>query len=356
MSDPAITVFGAPGLGRARTAVIIPARNEADSIAACLVSLAGQETDLPPAICLCVNNTTDATARIAADLAPRLNLSMLLIETPIPLGGVGMARRIGHRAILGRCPVLRNLLSTDADCRAAPHWLAAMEAALVHAPAVLGRIEPDTDTGGALSPAYLARARIEAAYLALSMAFERLLDPRGGKGIGLNTAGGANLGLRTEIYASIGGYRALRSNEDRDLVARVIAAGYAPSRAPGAVVAASMRSVGRAPGGMAAGIANRLAQEECTLDSALAPLREMLSRHLFPPETSAPSARMTTADAQRDMAALAACVSRLRRARPDTRRHLLHDMFVEITLPVPSVAMRRAEMSGGLHHLRRDTS
>ena len=57
----------------------------------------------------------------------------------------------------------------------------------------------------------------------LSLEFARLVSQGGSEAIGLNTAGGANLGIRREIYRAVGGFRAMPCREDRDLIDRVIA-------------------------------------------------------------------------------------------------------------------------------------
>jgi len=80
------------------TAIVIPARNEARRIGACLAALQPQ---LTPAcrVVLVANNCTDATvARARAALAePQLQIITLKLE---PGQGVGTARRIGCQAAL----------------------------------------------------------------------------------------------------------------------------------------------------------------------------------------------------------------------------------------------------------------
>ncbi len=304
-----ITVMDGPGLAAATVSVVIPARDEAERIGACLAGLAAQDTDRRPGIYVCVNNTRDRTAEIARDLALEMGLALVVIEIALPHGGVGRARRIGHALVSRYGPATRAMLSTDADCIAVPGWVRRMEEGLRRAPVVLGHIAARAEDLSRFPETFHARGRVEARYIELSMEFERLLDPRGADGIGLNTAGGANLGLRAGIYRRLGGFASLSCNEDRDLVARAIRRGQRPIRVPEAVVHASMRVAGRARGGMADAIADRLASEDCTLDIALAPFREMLARHLGRPEAPGPMRRR---DAERDIADLARCVAALR--------------------------------------------
>ncbi len=330
MSRGRISVVAPAAVAAARTAIVVPARNEARRIAACLESLAAQDTDTRPVVCLCVNNTVDRTAAIALEVARRAGLALVCLDTTITAGGVGRARRIGHRLIRRISPKVRAILSTDADCVADPGWVRAMENGLRTAPAVLGRIDVAAAELDALPPRFHAQAAIEAAYLKLSMEFERLMAEPSRAAIGLNTAGGANLGVDARIYSHVGGFRALPCGEDRDLVDRIIRAGHAPIRVPGAVVVASMRATGRAPGGMAAAIAERMGAAACRIDTALAPFDAMLARHLG---GIARPRQMTSTEALRDLPALRDCVARLRDARGLAERRALLAAMATVAMP-----------------------
>lgn len=87
------------------------------------------------------------------------------------------------------------------------------------------------------------------------------------------------------------------------------AAGSRPLRAESAVVLASMRRDGRAPGGMADEISARFQREDCSVDSALAPFEVMVARHLG---HNAAAPRLTLASARGDLQALQSCVEALR--------------------------------------------
>lgn len=308
-----VEVFAPARVARARAAVIIPACNEAALIGACLDALAAQARAADCAIYVCVNNTRDATAEVARGRARRDGLALVLARVELPRGGVGRARRLGHLLAMRHSPAAGALLSTDADCQPAPGWIAAMVAALDRHPAVLGRIEGLGD----LPPEVLARlqraGRIEDRYMRLSMEFARLAAPPGVAAIGLNTAGGANLGIRRAVYRAVGGFRALPSREDRDLVARVLAAGYRPGRAENALVRASMRPEGRAPGGMADKLAARLSGGPGAFDSALAPVQEMLARYAGRAPVWGQAGALSADEAARDLPILAAHVAALRR-------------------------------------------
>ncbi|MGP3698494.1 glycosyltransferase [Rhodobacter sp. NSM] len=308
-----------PRIARADMTIVIPARDEEDMLPRCLAALADQDGIEAAAVTLCVNNSRDDTATSAWRTARALGLAFVLVEVDLPRGGVGRARRLGHAVAMRHSPRARKLLSTDADSTAAPGWLAAMGRALDKAPAVLGRIEglPDIAEGDLrrLGPV----DEVEQAYLRLSTEFERLVS---GRPFGLNLAGGANLGFRRQTYRALGGFRPLPSGEDRDLVRRALSAGLRAVHAQDAVVRASQRSSGRAPGGMADGIAARLAGGNPALDTALSPLRVMIDRHLRGEDARA--APISLFEAARDLPALSACVAELRKSPgPTARRDVL---------------------------------
>jgi cellulose synthase/poly-beta-1,6-N-acetylglucosamine synthase-like glycosyltransferase len=306
---------------RVTSVVVVPACNEENFIAACLSGLFAQSGTAPAGIVLAINNTSDDTADVALSLARRADWPMIVVEARYARGGVGRARRLGHAIALRAAPRAGVLLSTDADCRPDPDWQAEMEIALHDAPAVLGRIEVSEQELASFPSLFLLRQREETAFATLAMEFEQLMDPVGPGGIGLNTAGGANLGFQRGAYLAVGGYRSIPSGEDRDIIQRVRAAGLRPIRAETAVVCASMRTEGRAPGGMAEQIVARSAMADCSVDSALLPFDAMVSNHLGRPIATP---RLTLSRARTDLPTLKRCVETLR-ALPGVdarRRHL----------------------------------
>ncbi|MGR3496037.1 glycosyltransferase [Citreimonas sp.] len=317
-----VEVFGARAVARARAAVIVPACNEAERIGACLDALAAQDGLRDCAVTVCVNNTGDATAEIVRDSARRHRLALTLAEVQLPRGGVGRARRLGHLLAMRHSPMASALLSTDADCVAAPGWMSAMRHALRGNAAVLGRIEGLDDLPPPLMAAVCDAGRTEDSYMRLSLEFARLVSDPGATPLGLNTAGGANLGIRRDVYRAVGGFRALPSREDRELVDRIVAAGHRSIRSDEALVRASMRPDGRAPGGMADKIRDRLAGAAGPLDSALAPVGAMVSRCLG--QGAATCDAFSSPQAERELTILARHVEALRRLDgPAARRRYL---------------------------------
>ncbi|MDO6587665.1 glycosyltransferase [Salipiger sp. 1_MG-2023] len=321
MTQHSLTAVDPGAFAASGTVIVIPARNEQVYIADCLDSLFAQATPRRAGIVICVNNTTDDTAAIALDRARSRRWPLIVIQADLAKGGVGQARRLGHRVALRAAPHASVLLSTDADCRPAPRWQAEMEMTLRRAPAVLGRIEVAAQELAGFPGQFLRRQHIENDFAELAMEFERLMDPAGPNGIGLNTAGGANLGFRRATYLHVGGYRAMPSGEDRDIIARVRQAGLRPIRADRAVVVASMRLIGRAPGGMADQILARSGCGDSSVDSALVPFEAMVAQHLG---RQTPSLPMTLSRAMQDLPLLRDCVEGLRGLSciHSRRRHL----------------------------------
>ena len=71
---------------------------------------------------------------------------------------------------------------------------------------------------------------------------------------------GANMGFRADSYWQVGGFAALASGEDVELVARFESAGLQIARDAQLSVLTSRRRVGRAPGGFAAHLRSLLAR------------------------------------------------------------------------------------------------
>lgn len=214
-------------------AVVIPARDEEATIAACLnaVGIASGEIDVPVEVVVVADRCTDATAERAA--ASGCAVTVLRSRA----GRVGAARDQGVRAALraivdgGADPGRAWIACTDADSRVPSDWLAVhLEIADQGADLVLGTVRPD--------PADLPPDLLETWGRR-----HRLTD-------GHPHVHGANLGVRGDRYEKVGGFPHLATHEDVRLAdavrrsgGRVVATGRAP-------VLTSGRRVGRAPAGL----------------------------------------------------------------------------------------------------------
>ncbi|MFC8125648.1 glycosyltransferase [Streptomyces sp. NPDC057302] len=220
-------------------AVVVPAHNEEDRIAACLRSLrvaAARAASLPVVIVVAADACTDATA----DLAARGGAHVL--ETPGR--NVGAARAAGTDRALellaGAGPDVW-LAMTDADTTVPAAWLT-HQAALARRgyDAVLGSIRLDPATAGAL---LVARHDVD---------YFRTRGPgEAGRGWEHPHVHGANLGVSAAAYLRVGGFTPLPSGEDRDLAIRLSATGHRIARTDQHPVHTAARLRGRAPGGLA---------------------------------------------------------------------------------------------------------
>ena len=254
-----------------RTLAVIPARDEAARLPAALSALATQGV----AVIVVANGCADATAAVGRALGATV------IETPALAGGVGAARRLGMARALGQAPDW--VLTTDADCVLAPGCVDALARALGRADAAFGRVVPDPVEFAALPRTTRIHGALEdrhAALVALIAGHSAAQDwnppPCHGQ------SPGALIALRPDAYRAAGGFAPVRRNEDRMMAAALAAAGLRVARPWHAVVQASCRLTGRAPGGMADTIAARvradLAAETARLAQGCAHLERRLSR------------------------------------------------------------------------------
>jgi len=126
------------GVSASHLSIIIPARNEAQTLPGLLTDLARQT--LPPLEILCVNDaSTDDTAAIAA-----AHGATVIQAANRPAGWLGKpwACECGARAARGEL-----LLFIDADVRLAPSALAALMSAYSQSKAVLS-VQPYHSVGG----------------------------------------------------------------------------------------------------------------------------------------------------------------------------------------------------------------
>ncbi|MCE3552154.1 glycosyltransferase [Pseudonocardia sp. RS11V-5] len=211
-------------------AVVVPARDEAERIGACLrsvrVALAG--SGLPGAICVVADRCTDATEAVAAPHAA--------VVRNTEARTIGELRTLGASRLLARLPGRTWLLSTDADTVVPPSWVADhLRHARRGADAVVGIV--DLDDPDALPPDVLCR-------------YSDLV----GAGIAVDRhthAYAANLGVRAEAFRQVGGFPAVPSGEEHALLARLRAAGYRVVSPTDVRARTSARTEGRAVGGLA---------------------------------------------------------------------------------------------------------
>ncbi|MEU8895770.1 glycosyltransferase [Nocardia sp. NPDC048505] len=212
-----------------RIVVVVPVCNEEQLLPRCLRALrrSADAVAIPVRIQLVLNGCTDGSARVAGP-----DIEVVTLDEP----NVGMARGLGFAAAGAGCGRETWFATTDADSAVDQWWLRRqLRHARRGADIVAGVVR--VDDWSASTP--VARARYEQRY-------------RRPQGDGHGHVHGANLGFRADTYWDAGGFDALATGEDVDLVERATARGAHLVWAEDVVVTTSGRTEGRAPDGFAA--------------------------------------------------------------------------------------------------------
>jgi glycosyltransferase involved in cell wall biosynthesis len=218
-------------------AVVVPAADEEDRIAACLQAISESRRRLLESE-LAVKRVDvivvlDACADDTQAIVARFGVADHMHAITSDARRVGAARQRGVlKAMDPRIPAEQVwLANTDADSTVPANWLTGMVAAAnAGFQVVLGTVLPGTE----LSPS------LRAAWSAPHLLTE-----------GHPHIHGANLGIRGDTYLELGGWNAeLAHNEDIDLASRAIAAPHIRILRTAAIpVVTSARTIGRAPNG-----------------------------------------------------------------------------------------------------------
>ncbi|MHA7276989.1 glycosyltransferase family 2 protein [Arthrobacter sp. Hz1] len=215
--------------------VVVPARNEEESLPLCLAALdvaSGALADAYPTVDLTVIVVLDGCTDSSAEVVREYPFARPL---DVDFASVGPARRAGiAHAIerVGRPPGGIWVANTDADTVVPRHWLVEQcRLAAQGVQLVLGTVVPD--------PAGLGVERERAWHAAHPLEH------------GHNYIHGANLGFRADSYLLADGFAALDVHEDVDLVDRLKALGVTWSAVDTIRATTSARTMGRTPGGFA---------------------------------------------------------------------------------------------------------
>jgi glycosyltransferase involved in cell wall biosynthesis len=210
--------------------VVIPAHNEEANLPRTLraVLTSAACTPVPVHVVVVLDNCDDGSERLAGKFGADVHF------VTVDAGNVGAARAAGYSYASSLCAKDERTwyAATDADTRVDTDWL-------------LRQLEPPADM-------VLGVVRIADSRRVPTAVLRRYL-----RGYKKGTEGehthihGANMGFRADAYWAVGGFRALPTGEDVELVERFEAAGYEIRRDAALSVATSARSQGRAPGGFA---------------------------------------------------------------------------------------------------------
>ncbi len=215
----------------AKVAVVVPAHNELAHLPRCLRALATSAACLPVPVLTVV--VLDATDDGSSRLVGEFGTDVHFVE--VDAGNVGAARAAGFEYARPLChgadPAGTWYATTDADSVVPADWLLRMTAS--DADMVLGVVR-------------VSAWRHHSAAVA-----RRYLRAYHSKGPGHNHIHGANMGFTADGYWAVGGFRALSTGEDVELVDRFEAAGLRIHRDAKLSVVTSDRRDGRAPRGFA---------------------------------------------------------------------------------------------------------
>jgi glucosyl-3-phosphoglycerate synthase len=247
-----------------RACVVVPARNEEDLIASCLLALATQRgvQSEEYEVLLVLDQCTDATHARAREIAlsfPDLRLHFL----DGPAEGSGAARRVGMDAARDRLLQIGRpdglVACTDADSIVAHDWISAqLRAVSEGSRAIGGRIELADD--GSLPDGVMAQHAEQG-----RLRHERLLSEPGHLGKPEHWQfSGASLALTASVYAEVGGLEPLADLEDEHLESVLRRHGIPIDRLLSVRVTTSPRLNGRA----SRGLAHDLAAGAARLDPA----------------------------------------------------------------------------------------
>lgn len=261
--------------------VAIPVKNEAERLPACLAAIAGQSDrggrPLPRArVVVFANNCEDESASLARRWAKRLRLPLRVVEATLPPAEAhaGAARRAAMdiaESWLARGGAPDGvILTTDADSRPSPLWIANSLAAIdAGADAALGRIALDEE-GDALPAALHQRGALESAYEALLAELSARLDPLPhNPWPHHSTISGASLAVTRAAYLRAGRLPCAPLGEDRAFVAALLRVDARIRYCPDVHVTTSGRLNGRASGGVADTLRRRCDEPDAVCDEVL---------------------------------------------------------------------------------------
>ena len=266
-------------------AIVIPAKDEAARISACLDAAALSIADAAPlvtGIVVVVNNTTDQTANIVAGWARQNDGSVVLIDCVFAPGdaGVGSARRLGLDAAASTVLSDGTLLTTDADTVVREDWVRQNILALEYADLICGTVVGLPAEALALPKEIAARGSDESDYLSASIALAAALDPQFHDPAPTHhNAAGASLAVPSATYYAVGKLPVLQMGEDRAFASRVEAHDFRVRYADRVIVETSCRMIGRTDGGMAGALRARAFQTDPFADDWLEPAEAFIQRY-----------------------------------------------------------------------------
>ena len=173
------------------------------------------------------------------------------------------------------------ILTTDADSRVPPNWIALNLAAIAAgADGVAGQIALDEADEARLPASLRERGLLEETYERLLTELSARIDPERHDPWPTHwSQSGASLAVTLAAYRRVDGMPAIALGDDRAFVSRLKAADLIVRHTPEIVVATSGRLEGRAKGGVADTMRVRCEEPDCACDGRLEPLSRALYRY-----------------------------------------------------------------------------
>ncbi|HEY3829912.1 MAG TPA: glucosyl-3-phosphoglycerate synthase [Solirubrobacteraceae bacterium] len=234
--------------------VVVPARDEASRIAACLQALSTQRDVAAGSyeLILILDGCRDRTLQVVQQTASLRRQPAVHTVTLLYPQGVGRARRLGMDIACRRFMQIGRehglIASTDADTSVAADWLwAQLALAQAGAAAIGGLIELDPTERQALDPHAIA-VREQSTVQRLADAIEQTA---GEAAVEHAHFSGASLALTAAAYQRCGGLPVRAALEDEALAQALTRQGIAIHRSRRVRVRTSARTDGRAPRGLA---------------------------------------------------------------------------------------------------------
>jgi glucosyl-3-phosphoglycerate synthase len=236
--------------------VVIPARNEADSVEACLRSLEAQMGVSQSAfeIIMALECTDDTEARVEAFVRANPELSVIRLKLE-PDSGVGAARK---RAMDLACDRLFEvgrpqglIASTDADAQVAPDWLRTqLEAVAFGARAIGGFVEIIQEDRHLIAPDVVKWRRRQG-----RLRHRRLISLGAPGTLEHPRFSGASLAVTAEVYREVDGIEPKAVLEDEAFESKLMISGIPIERLKSVRVWTSARLGGRAFRGLSRDLA-----------------------------------------------------------------------------------------------------
>ncbi|AKK30476.1 glycosyltransferase family 2 protein [Mycobacterium sp. EPa45] len=226
-----------------RAAIVVPAHNESSALPECLLAVlaAAARAGIPVTVVVVLDSCNDGSNALSDRFGPDVHF------LEIDARSVGAARAAGfsYARNEGVTGPTTWYATTDADSRVDANWLVRQLSA--RADMVLGVVRI---TNWRQIP-----MKAVGRYL---RAYHAKIQP--GR-VAHDHVHGANMGFAADAYWHVGGFDALSSGEDVDLVHRFEVTGYRIRRDTRLSVATSARQIGRAPAGFAAHLRGMLVPE-----------------------------------------------------------------------------------------------